>query len=155
MRACVVRARVCVCVRTVESRAVLSELVDDLVHLERGEDGLDERRGADGAARNAESLLGEHEHVVPQARLLVRLHLRKVEVGAAATSNQLANKQNNKRKGVTRINKENESDPGGAARPDRMQVYVSACPPLFLLPLPCVRMYMCVCHRTFFALWKK
>lgn len=68
----------------VEPGAVVAQLVDDLVHLEGGEDGLDEHSAADGAARQADVVLRQVEGVVPQARLEVRLHLGQVKVGAEA-----------------------------------------------------------------------
>ena len=43
----------------VEARGVLPQLVEDLVHLEGGEHGLDQHRGADRAARDAELVLGQ------------------------------------------------------------------------------------------------
>ncbi len=64
----------------VQARAVLAQLVQDLIHLERRRDRLDQHRGPDGAARDAEVVLRDVERVVPQPRLDVRLHLRQVEV---------------------------------------------------------------------------
>jgi hypothetical protein len=63
---------------------VLAEGVEDLVHLERGEDGLDEHGRANRAAAESQLLFGEREHVVPEARLVMRLELRQVQVRAAA-----------------------------------------------------------------------
>ena len=63
---------------------MLAELVEDLVHLEGGGQGLDEHRRADGAAGDAELLLRREEDVVPEARLEVALQLGQVEVGAGA-----------------------------------------------------------------------
>src|SRR5215212_5083964 len=68
----------------VETRAVIAQLPENLVHLERGEDRFDEHRRADGAVRNAELLLRADEDVVPEARLEVRLHLRQIKVRAGA-----------------------------------------------------------------------
>ena len=68
----------------VQPRRVLAQLVEDLVHLERGEDRLDQHGGADRAARDAERVLREHEDVVPEARLEMALQLRQVEVRARA-----------------------------------------------------------------------
>ena len=72
----------------VEARGVVAQLVEDLVHLEGGEDRLDQDGGADGAARDAERVLRGDEDVVPQPRLEVALQLRQVEVrpGALARS---------------------------------------------------------------------
>lgn len=68
----------------VQSRAVLAQFVEDLLHLEGGGDRLDEDGGADGAAGDVEEFLGEEEHVVPQARLVPVLQLGQVEVRAVA-----------------------------------------------------------------------
>jgi hypothetical protein len=59
----------------IEARGMLSQLVQDLVHLERGQHGLDEDGGADRAARDRQALLGEEKDVVPEAGLEMRLEL--------------------------------------------------------------------------------
>jgi hypothetical protein len=59
-------------------------LIQDLVHLERRRDRLDQHGGADRAAREAQEVLGQAERVVPQAGLGVALHLGQVEVRALA-----------------------------------------------------------------------
>src|SRR5215218_4699800 len=64
----------------VEARGVLAKLVQDLMHLERGEYRLDQDRSLDGAPGYAELVLGRLEDVVPEPRLEVALHLRQVEV---------------------------------------------------------------------------
>jgi hypothetical protein len=68
----------------VEARGMLAKLVEDLVHLERGEDRLDQDRSLDGASWYAELVLGQLEDVVPEPRLGVALQLRQVEVRAGA-----------------------------------------------------------------------
>ena len=68
----------------VEPGGVLPQLVEDLIHLEGGEDVLDEHRRLDGAPGNAEAILSPAEHVVPQPGLEVGLQLGKVEVGAGS-----------------------------------------------------------------------
>jgi len=68
---------------------VLAQLVQDLFHLERGEDGLDQHGGLDRAARQAQLVLGAHEDVVPQARLEMALHLGQVEERAGAARDLL------------------------------------------------------------------
>ena len=68
---------------------VVAQLVEDLVHLERGGDRLDQHRRPDRAVRDLQGGLGVGEDVVPQPRLEVRLHLRQVEVGAGSASQQL------------------------------------------------------------------
>ena len=73
----------------VQPRRMFAQLVQDLLHLERGGQRLDEHRRADGTARNAERLLRREEDVVPQACLEMVLELGQVEVRATATSDQL------------------------------------------------------------------
>ena len=68
----------------VEAGAVVAQLVDDLLHLEGSQDRLDQNGSSDRAARHADVVLSEVEHVVPEPRLEARLHLGKVEVGAVA-----------------------------------------------------------------------
>ena len=72
----------------VQPRRVLAQLVQDLVHLERRRQRLDQHRRLDRPARDPERLLREAEHVVPQPRLEVRLHLRQVEVRRGPVSQQ-------------------------------------------------------------------
>ena len=64
----------------VEPGRVVAELVQDLLHLERREDRLDEDGRLDRPARDPEVVLGEAEDVVPESRLEVALELREVEV---------------------------------------------------------------------------
>ena len=64
----------------VETGRVLAELVEDLVHLERREDRLDEDGRLDRPARDPDPVLREAEDVVPEPRLEVALELRQVEV---------------------------------------------------------------------------
>ena len=72
----------------VEPGAVLAQLVEDLVHLERGEHRLDQHRGLDRALRDAELALRGDEDVVPQPRFEVALHLGQVEIGAGVAGEQ-------------------------------------------------------------------
>ena len=68
---------------------MVAQFVEDLVHLERRGERLDEHRRADGAVGEAEALLGEREDVVPEPGLAVVLELRQVEVRAAAAGDEL------------------------------------------------------------------
>lgn len=74
---------------TVKTGGVLSELVDDLVHLEGSENRLDKNGSSDGSSGHADPVLRELENVVPQTGLEVRLHLGEVEVRAGASGNGL------------------------------------------------------------------
>ena len=72
----------------VQARGVVAELVEDLLHLEGGQDRLDENGRLDRAARDAELFLGCLEDAVPEPRLEMALELREVEVGPAARVEQ-------------------------------------------------------------------
>ena len=73
----------------VQAGGVLAQLVEDLLHLEGGRDGLDQHGGAHGAGIDAERRLGVAEHVVPEPGFEVALHLGQVEVRTAAALDQL------------------------------------------------------------------
>ena len=66
----------------VQRAGVVAELVEDRVHLERRRDRLDQHRALDRAVREPELVLGDCEGTRPQARLVVRLELREIEVRA-------------------------------------------------------------------------
>lgn len=74
---------------TVQSRAVFTQLVDDLIHLKCRRDGLDQHGTTDRSARHANVVLSQVEDVVPQTCLEVRLHLGEVEVRAEPAGNEL------------------------------------------------------------------
>ena len=59
---------------------MVAELVEDLLHLERCEDRLDEDGRLDRPALDPDPVLREAEDVVPEPRLEMALQLRKVEV---------------------------------------------------------------------------
>ena len=67
---------------------MLAQFVQDLVHLERGEDGFDQDCRLDRPARHAQLLLRGDENVVPQPRFEVAFELGQIEVGAAAARDQ-------------------------------------------------------------------
>lgn len=73
---------------TVETRAVLTEFVDNFVHLKRGKDGLDENSTPNGTPRNRNPVLGKVENIIPKAGLEVRLHLGQIEVRPMPTLDQ-------------------------------------------------------------------
>jgi hypothetical protein len=55
----------------VETRAVVTEFIDDLVHFESGVDGLNQNSSTDGASGKTDVVLGQVEGIVPQASLEV------------------------------------------------------------------------------------
>lgn len=63
---------------------MFAQRVEDLLHLERRGDRLDEDGGPDRAARDAEQFLRRQEDVVPQPGLVAVLQLRQIEVRAVA-----------------------------------------------------------------------
>ncbi len=69
---------------------MVAQLVEDLLHLERRQDRLDQDRRPDRPARDPERVLREGEDVVPEPRLQVVLQLRQVEVRPRAPRQQLA-----------------------------------------------------------------
>ena len=73
----------------VETGAVVTQFVDDLVHLKSSSDGLNQHGTPDSTPGHANVVLRQVEHVVPQTSLEVRLHLGQVEVRTKATSHQL------------------------------------------------------------------
>ena len=74
----------------VESGDVVAQCVQDLLHLERRGDRLDEDRRADHPVGHLQGALGVREDVVPQLRLVVGLQLGQVEVRPAAAGEELA-----------------------------------------------------------------
>ena len=67
---------------------MIAQLVENLVHLEGGQDRLDQHGGLDRADRQPQLLLGHHEDVIPEPGLLVALELGQVEVGSGAPVQQ-------------------------------------------------------------------
>src|SRR5439155_7558940 len=67
---------------------VVAQLVKDLVHLECGQDCLDEDRGPNRAPRHAQLVLRQVENVVPEASLQVALQLGQIEVRTATLFEQ-------------------------------------------------------------------
>ncbi|MNT46287.1 hypothetical protein D3C72_1829190 [compost metagenome] len=72
----------------VEGDYVILHLIEQLVHLEHRRQGLDEDRGLDGAAGQAELVFGPGEHLAPPAPFQIALQLGQVEVGARALGQQ-------------------------------------------------------------------
>src|SRR5262249_48792692 len=72
----------------IEPRRMLAQLVQALVHFERGEYRFDEHRRLDRALRDSQLTLGSDEDIVPQARLEMALQLGQIKVGPAAAREQ-------------------------------------------------------------------
>src|SRR5207248_608116 len=68
----------------IQSGGMVAQFVKDFVHLKRSRNGFDEHGGANAAARNSQFVLREIERVVPNPGLEMALHLRKIEIRAAA-----------------------------------------------------------------------
>ena len=69
----------------VEAGRVVTELVDDLVHLEGSCDSLNQNSCANGTSSHANVVLGEVEGIIPKPGLEVGFHLREVEVWAKSS----------------------------------------------------------------------
>ena len=67
---------------------MIPQFKEDLLHLERSRECLDQHRRTDGIVWNADVGLREQEDVIPEASLKVVLHFRKIEVWTVSTSNQ-------------------------------------------------------------------
>ncbi len=74
---------------TVETRRMIAELKEDLLHLECGGKCLNEHGCTNGVVLHADEGLRENEHVVPQARLEIVLHLGEVEVRSMPALDEL------------------------------------------------------------------
>ena len=68
---------------------MLAQLVQNLFHLEGGEDGFDQHGRLDGSLGNAEFVLRHAENVVPQPCFQMAFHLRQVVERASAPGDLL------------------------------------------------------------------
>ena len=73
----------------VQARCVVPQFVQDLLHLKRGGDRLDQGGRLHASREDPDPFLGEAENVGPQAGLEMTLHLREVEVGARPPGEKL------------------------------------------------------------------
>lgn len=72
----------------IESRAVISEFVDNLVHFECGKDGFDQNGSSDGAAGNGEGVLREIEYIIPQTSFEMRFQFGEIEIRSESTGDE-------------------------------------------------------------------
>ena len=72
----------------VEPGGVILQFPEEFIHLESGDDRLDQAGGLDGSPGQAQGFLGNDKNLVPQSCFEVRLHLRQVEVRPAAARQQ-------------------------------------------------------------------
>lgn len=68
---------------------MISQLEENLFHLERGRECFNENSRTDGVQWETNVRLGEDEDVVPQACLKVMLHLGEVEIGTTTAFDEL------------------------------------------------------------------
>src|SRR5690606_26433399 len=73
----------------VQPRGVVSELIKDLIHLEGGQNRLDQHSSLDCCARDAQALLGVLEDLVPEPGLKMRLYLWQIEIRPSAVPQKL------------------------------------------------------------------
>src|SRR6185503_12273925 len=74
---------------TIEPDDVILQLPEDLVHLEGGQDSLDQHGGLDRLRSQTELCLRVTEHLRPESRLQVALGLGQIEIRAAAATLEL------------------------------------------------------------------
>ena len=67
---------------------MLTQLIENLVHLKRGNDGLDQNGSFHAALRHANGVLGRHEHLIPEPRFEMALQLGQVEVRTKTAGQQ-------------------------------------------------------------------
>ena len=72
----------------VQTGGMFAQLVENFIHLKAGQDGLDEHRRFDSALGNAQFILSQDKHIVPQPGFQVALQLGQVEVGASSLVKQ-------------------------------------------------------------------
>ncbi|MNV66478.1 hypothetical protein D3C71_1592340 [compost metagenome] len=65
----------------VQRHYVILHLIEQLVHFEHRRQGFDQHGGLDGAAGQAEPVLGPGEHLAPPTPFQMALQLGQVEVG--------------------------------------------------------------------------
>ena len=73
----------------VEAGRMVAKFVEDLVHLERGENRFDQHRRLDRASRQAELILRHHEHIVPKPCFEMAFELRQIKIRRGAACDQL------------------------------------------------------------------
>src|SRR5690349_20883741 len=73
---------------TIETGRMISDLVEDLVHLECGKNCLNKKSGLDSATRYTEPLLSVDKYIIPESRFQMALYLRQVEVWPGASLNK-------------------------------------------------------------------
>ena len=72
----------------VQANNVVTQRVQNLVHLENRRQRFNQQRGFDGAARQVEAVFRKAEYLVPPGRFLPGLRFRQIEIGAAAFGQQ-------------------------------------------------------------------
>ena len=80
-------------VPAVEARRVLSQFVQDFVHLKCRQNRLNQNCGFNRAPGNAQQLLGQYEDIVPETRLEMAFKLGQVEVGTCTLIEQRSGTQ--------------------------------------------------------------
>ena len=73
----------------VQAHNMVTQRMEDLMHLEYGWQGFNQQRGLNGAARQAEAVFCVAEDFTPPRRFLPGLGFRQIEIGAAAFRQQV------------------------------------------------------------------
>ena len=69
---------------------MVPQLVENLLHLKRSQNVLNQNGGFDRALRDAEQIFGFNKHVVPEARFQIMLELGQIEINARALFEAIA-----------------------------------------------------------------
>ena len=75
---------------TVEAARMLSQLKQNLLHLEGSGESLDQHGSTDSPLRHPNVTLGEGENIVPETSLQVVLHLGEVKIRTGPSLDKLA-----------------------------------------------------------------
>ena len=68
----------------IQAGRMIAQFVQNLVHFKRGENRFDQNGSANGALRNSQLVLRKNEHVIPETRFEMTLHLWKIEIWPGA-----------------------------------------------------------------------
>ena len=69
---------------------MIAEFIENFVHFERRENGLDQHRSPDAALRKSQTILGIDKNVVPQPGFEMAFEFWKIEIRAASGGQELS-----------------------------------------------------------------
>src|SRR5260370_31739873 len=69
----------------VQARGMLPQFIEDFVHLESGQDRLDQNSSLDRSRLKSQRLLRMEKHVIPEARLEMAFQLGQIKIRTCST----------------------------------------------------------------------